>query len=63
MVKLLKDPENQEERCFSMRHQFPILVSHLGKLASSNCCIFEMKHSSGLETYTKIYFLFIFNLG
>ena len=27
---------------------------------SSNCCIFEMKHSTGMETGTKIYFLFIF---
>ena len=35
----------------------------LWKLGSSNCCIFEMKHASGLETCTKIYFLFIFNLG
>ena len=34
----------------------------LWKLESSNCCIFEMKHASGLETCTKIYFLFIFNL-
>ena len=34
----------------------------LGKLGSSNCCIFEMKHASGLETCTKISFLFIFNL-
>ena len=34
----------------------------LWKLGSSNCCIFEMKHASGLETCTKIYFLFFFNL-
>ena len=32
------------------------------KLGSSNCCIFEMKHDTGMETCTKIYFLFIFNL-
>ena len=34
----------------------------LWKLESSNYCIFEMKHPSGLETCTKIYFLFNFNL-
>ena len=27
-----------------------------------NSCIFEMKHAMGLETCTKIYFLFNFNL-
>ena len=37
-----------------------ILVSRT--VRSSNCCIFEMKGASGLETCTKIYFLFIFNL-
>ena len=26
------------------------------------CCIFGMKHATGMETSTKIYFLFIFNL-
>ena len=31
-------------------------------IGSSNCCIFEMKHATGMETCTKIYFLFIFNL-
>ena len=34
----------------------------LWKLGSSNCCIFEMKHATGMETCIKIYFLFIFNL-
>ena len=34
----------------------------LWKLGSSNCCIFEMKHATGMEICTKIYFLFIFNL-
>ena len=34
----------------------------LWKLGSSNCCIFEMKHATGTETCTQIYFLFIFNL-
>ena len=33
------------------------------ELGSSNCCIFEIKHASGLENCTKIYFLFIFNLN
>ena len=30
----------------------------LWKLRSSNCCIFEMKHATGLETCTRIYFLY-----
>ena len=34
----------------------------LWKLGSSNCCIFEMKHATGMETCSKTYFLFIFNL-
>ena len=34
----------------------------LWKLGSSNCCIFKMKHVTGMETCTKTYFLFIFNL-
>ena len=34
----------------------------LWKIESSNCCIFDMKHATGMETCTKIYFLFIFNL-
>ena len=34
----------------------------LWKLGSSNCCIFEVKHATGMETRLKIYFLFIFNL-
>ena len=35
----------------------------VGPHSSGNfCCIFEMKHASGLETCTKNYFLFIFNL-
>ena len=38
------------------------LVSRTVKLGSSNCCIFEMKHATGMESCTKVYFLFIFNL-
>ena len=34
----------------------------LWKLGSSNCCISERKHAMGIETCTKISFLFIFNL-
>ena len=34
----------------------------LWNLGSSNCCIFKMKRSTGVETCTKIYFLIIFNL-
>ena len=34
----------------------------LWKLGSSNCCVFEKKRTSGLESCTKSYFLFIFNL-
>ena len=34
----------------------------LWNLRSSNCCIFKMKRSTGVETCTKIYFLIVFNL-
>ena len=54
--------ENQEERLFFNETAFLFWCHALWKLGSSNCCIFEMKHASGLETCTKIYFLFIFNL-
>ena len=53
--------ENQEERLFNGT-AFLFWCHALWKLGSSNCCIFEMKHATGLETCTKIYFLFIFNL-
>ena len=53
--------ENQEERLFFNETAFLFWCHALWKLGSSNCCIFEMKHASGLETWTKIYFLFIFN--
>ena len=54
--------ENQEERLFFNETAFIFWCHALWKLGSSNCCIFEMKHATGLETCTKIYFLFIFNL-
>ena len=54
--------ENQEERCFFNETLFLFWCYTLWKLGSSNCCIFEMKHAMGMETCTKIYFLFIFNL-
>ena len=54
--------ENQEERLFLNETAFLFRCHALWKLRSSNCCIFEMKHATGLETCTKIYFLFIFNL-
>ena len=54
--------ENQEERLFLNETAFLFRCHALWKHRSSNCCIFEMKHATGLETCTKIYFLFIFNL-
>ena len=54
--------EKQEDRLFLQRDSIPILVSRTVKTRNSNCCTFEMKHATGLETCTKIYFLFIFNL-
>ena len=54
--------ENQEERLFFNETAFLFWCHALWKLGSSNCCIFEMKHATGMETCTKMYFLFIFNL-
>ena len=54
--------ENQEERLFFNETAFLFWCHALWKLGSSNCCIFEMKHATGMETCTKINFLFIFNL-
>ena len=54
--------ENQGERLFFNETAFLYWCHALWKLGSSNCCIFEMKHATGMETCTKIYFLFIFNL-
>ena len=54
--------ENQKERLFFNETAFLFWCHALWKLRSSNCCTFEMKHASGMETCTKIYFLFIFDL-
>ena len=54
--------ENQEERLFLYETAFLFRCHALWKLRGSNCCIFEMRHATGLETCTKTYFLFIFNL-
>ena len=54
--------ENEEKRLFFNEKAFLFWCHALWKLGSSNCCIFEMKHATGMETCTKIYFLFIFNL-
>ena len=54
--------ENQEERLFFNETAFLFWRHALWKLGSSNCCIFEMKHAKGMESCTKIYFFFIFNL-
>ena len=55
--------ENQEKRLFSRRQHFYFGVTHCENSEVQNCCTFKMKHSTGMETCTKIYFLFIFNLG
>ena len=54
--------ENQEERLFFNKRAFLFRCHALSKLVSSNCCVFEMKGATGMETCTKIYLLFIFNL-
>ena len=54
--------ENQEERPFFNETSFLFWCHALWKLGSSNWCIFEIKHATEMETCTKIYFLFIFNL-
>ena len=53
--------ENQEKRLFVNETTFLFWYHALWKLGTSNCCIFEMKPATGMETCTKIYFLFIFN--
>ena len=54
--------ENQEKRPFFDETAFLFWCHALWKLGSSNRCIFEIKDATGMETCTKIYFLFIFNL-
>ena len=56
-------PENQEERLFFNETAFLFWRHALWKLGSSNCCMFEMKYATGMQTCGKIYFLFIFNLA
>ena len=51
--------ENQEERLFFNETAFLFWCHALWKLRSSNCCIFEMKHATGMETCTKI-LLFVY---
>ena len=48
--------ENQEERLFFNETAFQFWCHALLKLGSSNCCICEVKHATGLESCTKIYF-------
>ena len=48
--------ENQEERLFFNEAAFLFWCHAMWKLESSNCCIFEMKHATGMETCAKIHF-------
>ena len=54
--------ENQEERLFFNETAIPFSCHALWKRGSSNYCIFEIKHATEMETSTKIYFSFTFNL-
>ena len=54
--------ENQQERLFFNETAFQFWCHALWQLGSSNCCIFEMKNTTEMETCTKIHFLFIVNL-
>jgi len=54
--------ENQEETLFFNETAFLFSCHAMWKLSSSNCCIFEMKHATVMETCTKIYLLFTVNL-
>ena len=47
--------ENQEERLFFNETAFQFWCHALWKLGSSNCCICEMKHATGLESCAKTY--------
>ena len=51
--------ENQEERLFFNETAFLFWCHAPWKLGSSNCCIFEMKHATGMETCTK-YLFFVY---
>ena len=52
--------ENQEERLFFNESAFLFWCQRTAKLASLNCCIFEMKYAAGMETWTKIYIFVYF---
>ena len=54
--------ENQEERLFFNETALLFWCHALWKFGSLNCCIFEVKHATGMETCAKIFFLFVFNL-
>ena len=54
--------ENQKERLFFNETAFLFWCHALWKLGSSNCCILEMKHVTGMETCIKIYFIYLFSL-
>ena len=47
---------NSRGETFFQRDSIPFFCHALWKLGSSNCCIFEMKHATGMETCAKIYF-------
>ena len=48
---------------FSTRQHSYFGVTHCeNSEVFKNCCTFEMKNATEMETCTKIYFLFIFNL-
>ena len=52
--------ENQEERLFFNETAFSFWCHALLNLRGLNCCIFEMKHATGMETCAKIYFLIVY---
>ena len=58
MVILLKI----KRRDFFQRDSIPILVSRTVKARKFKLLYFEIKHATEMESCTKIYFLFIFNL-
>ena len=51
--------ENQEERLFFNETALLFWCYALWKLGSLNCCIFEKKHATGMETCAEIYFFIV----
>ena len=51
--------ENQEERLVFNETAFLFWCHALWKLGSSNCCIFEVKDATGMETCTKMFFVYL----